>query len=83
MMGLESITLGEISQTEKDKDGMISLLCRKKKKKKNTNELLYKTEIKSQTQKRWGGRREGVQDGEQMYTRSGFMSMYGKTNTIL
>ena len=28
-----------------------------------------------------GGRR--VQDGEHMYTRGGFMSMYGKTNTIL
>ena len=29
-----------------------------------------------------GGRR-GVQDGEQVYTRGGFMSMYGKTNIIL
>ena len=28
-----------------------------------------------------GGR--GVQDGEHMYTYGGFMSMYGKTNTIL
>ena len=28
-----------------------------------------------------GGR--GVQDGEHMYTRGGFMSMYDKTNTIL
>ena len=28
-----------------------------------------------------GGR--GVQDGEHMYTRGGFMVMYGKTNTIL
>ena len=28
-----------------------------------------------------GGSR--VQDGEHMYTRGGFMSMYGKTNTIL
>ena len=27
-----------------------------------------------------GGR---VQDGEQVYTRGGFMLMYGKTNTIL
>ena len=27
-----------------------------------------------------GGR--GVQDGEHMYTRGGFMSMYGKTTTI-
>ena len=24
----------------------------------------------------------GVQDGEHMYTYGGFMSMYGKTNTI-
>ena len=31
----------------------------------------------------WGGRWEGVQDGEFMYTRGGFMSMYGKTNTVL
>ena len=30
-----------------------------------------------------GGRREGVQDGEHMYTCGGFMLMYGKTNTIL
>ena len=29
-----------------------------------------------------GGER-GVQDGEHMYTHSRFMSMYGKTNTIL
>ena len=28
-----------------------------------------------------GGR--GVQDGEHMYIHGGFMSMYGKTNTIL
>ena len=28
-----------------------------------------------------GGR--GIQDGEHEYTRGGFMSMYGKTNTIL
>ena len=28
-----------------------------------------------------GGR--GVQDGEHMYTRGRFLSMYGKTNTIL
>ena len=26
---------------------------------------------------------KGVQDGEHMYTRGGFMSMYGKTNTML
>ena len=29
------------------------------------------------------GSGRGVQDGEHMYTRGGFMSMYGKTNTIL
>ena len=28
-----------------------------------------------------GGRK--VQDGEYMYTRGGFMSMHGKTNTVL
>ena len=31
----------------------------------------------------WGGRERGVQDGEHVYTRGGFMLMYGKTNTIL
>ena len=30
-----------------------------------------------------GGRREGVQDGEHVYTCGGFMLMYGKANTIL
>ena len=30
-----------------------------------------------------GGRWEGVQDGEHVYTCGGFMLMYGKTNTIL
>ena len=30
-----------------------------------------------------GGRREGVQDGEHVYTHGGFMLMYGKTNRIL
>ena len=29
------------------------------------------------------GGESGVQDGEHMYTRSRFMSKYGKTNTIL
>ena len=29
------------------------------------------------------GSGRGVQDGEHMYTRGGFMSMYGKINTIL
>ena len=33
----------------------------------------------------WNGERggKGVQDGEHMYTHGGFMSMYGKTNTVL
>ena len=33
----------------------------------------------------WGGEGggRGVQDGKHMYTRGGFMLMYGKTNTIL
>ena len=29
------------------------------------------------------GRERGVQDGEHVYTRGGFMLMYGKTNTVL
>ena len=29
------------------------------------------------------GRGSGVQDGEHVYIRGGFMLMYGKTNTIL
>jgi len=29
------------------------------------------------------GSGRGVQDGEHMYSHGGFMSMYGKTNTIL
>ena len=33
----------------------------------------------------WGGEGggKGDQDGEHTYTHGGFMSMYGKTNTIL
>jgi len=31
----------------------------------------------------WEAGGSGVQDGEHMYTCGGFMSMYGKTNTIL
>ena len=32
----------------------------------------------------WGGRWDGgFQDWEHVYTRGGFMLMYGKTNTIL
>ena len=29
------------------------------------------------------GSRRGIQDGEHMYTHGGFMSIYGKTTTIL
>ena len=29
------------------------------------------------------GSRKGVQNGELMHTRRGFISMYGKTNTVL
>ena len=47
-MDLEIIILSEVSQTEKDKYHMISLVCRIKKKKKK-KELIYKTEIGSQT----------------------------------
>ena len=32
---------------------------------------------------RMGREVQEVQDGEHMYTRGGFMSMYGKTKTIL
>ena len=31
----------------------------------------------------WEGVERGVQDGEHMHTYDGFMSIYGKTNTIL
>ena len=31
----------------------------------------------------WKGGGRGVQDGEHMFIRGGFMSMYGKTNTVL
>ena len=35
------------------------------------------------TQRDGMGREVDVQDGEHMYTHGGFMSMYGKTTTIL
>ena len=31
----------------------------------------------------WGGRREEGQDGEHVYACGGFISIYGRTNTIL
>ena len=45
---LKIIILSEVSQTEKDKYHMISLICRILKK-NDTNELIYKTETDSQT----------------------------------
>ena len=45
-MDLEIIILSEISQTEKDKSHIISYV---ESKKNDTNELIYKTEIDSQT----------------------------------
>ena len=44
---LEVIILSEVSQTEKDKYYMISLICGILK--NDTNEFIYKTEIESQT----------------------------------
>ena len=46
-LGLEMIVLSEVSQTEKDKYHMIPLICGIYK--KDTNELIRKTETDSQT----------------------------------
>ena len=48
-MDLEIIILSEVSQTEKDKYHMVSLISGIFK--NDTNELIYKTEIGSQTKK--------------------------------
>ena len=47
-MDLEIIIPSEVSQTEKNKYHMILLICEIYKK-KDTNELIYKTEIDPQT----------------------------------
>ena len=47
-MNIELITLSEVNQTEKDRYHMISVICGIWKK-KDTNELTYKTETDSQT----------------------------------
>ena len=47
-MNLEIVILSEVSQTEKGKSHMISLICVIQKIKKDINELTYKTEIVSQ-----------------------------------
>ena len=44
---LEMIIMSEVSKTERDRYHMILLICRIKKKKKDTNEPIYKTEIDS------------------------------------
>ena len=46
-MDLEIIKLSEVSQTEKDKFHMVSLICGIQK--NDTDELIYKTETDSQT----------------------------------
>ena len=48
-MDLEMIILSEVSQTEKDKYHIISLICGILK--NDTNELIYKTETDPQTSK--------------------------------
>ena len=49
-MDIEIIILSGVSQTEKDKHHMTSLICGiYKKKKKDTSELIYKIEIDPQT----------------------------------
>ena len=68
-MDLETIILGEVSHTVKDKHHMISLICGTLKKKKDTIELICRTETDSQTLKNvwlpkrtgWGGR-DGLGD---------------------
>ena len=47
-MDLEIIILSEVSQKEKDKYHTISFICGRSKKKNDTNELIYKTETKTQ-----------------------------------
>ena len=53
-MDLEIITLSEVSQKEKDKYHTISFICRILK--KETNELIYKTETDSQRMNLCGGK---------------------------
>ena len=50
-MNLEMIILNEGSQTEKEKYTGYCSYAESKKKKKDTNELIHKTEADSQTQK--------------------------------
>ena len=64
-MQLKILILCEVRQTVKDKQHLISLICGIKK--KDTNELICRTEIDSQTEKlmitkgdRWCRRRDGL-----------------------
>ena len=47
----------------------------------DTTLMAESEELKTLLMKVWGGRR--VQDGEHMYTCGRFISIFGKTNTIL
>ena len=47
-LDLEIIILSEVSQTEKGKYHMISLICGILKKKKDINKLIYKTDIENE-----------------------------------
>ena len=52
-MGLEIIIISEVSNTEKDKYHL-SLACGSYKKKKDTNELVYKTETDRHRKQTYG-----------------------------
>ena len=65
-MDLEIFTQSEVSQIEKGKDYKILFICEiQKKNNKQTNELLYKTEIDPQIQKTnlWLLKQEGRGEG--------------------
>ena len=46
-MGLETVLLSRVGQTEKDKYHDITYMWNLKQKKKGTNELIYKTKVES------------------------------------
>ena len=51
-MYLETVRLSQVSQTQKDKQHLImAYMWNLEKKKRGTNELMYKTEVLSQMQK--------------------------------
>ena len=62
-MDLDIVILSEVSQTEKGKYHMISLICGILK--NDTNELIYETEIDSQTQKTNLWLPKGIEAGEE------------------